>query len=217
MRILRGLVLGAATLALLAGCGADDVASTGLHMSGTIAGPGGESGTLDVDVPEASSTSGLLHDATDGATGTITWSTGGTVPLTGSYDPATGALTLSGGGYSLTATIKDGQGGGSYTGPKGTGSFVVTAGSGVEVFCGTFDNDDHTSYGVWNLVRTGSQLGGTYHDDARNAGGIISGKMASDGVHFTLDDVGATGSIDGDSVSGTYANGHFEGSKSACK
>ena len=103
---------------------------------------------------------------------------GSSVSLTGSYDPASGAFSLSGGGYTLTGMASAGGFSGTYTGPNGSGSFVLLPASqgDVSVFCGAFKGDDD---GVWNVsaIQGGSAVGayasrsgttGTFAGDWKN-------------------------------------------------
>src|SRR5262245_3294828 len=89
-------------------------------FSGTIAAPNGLSGPIAIVVHAlvaVSAKAGTLAVAS--ATGTINLENGGTVALTGTYDSSSGALTLSGGGYSFTGTVAKGEIFGTFTAPDG--------------------------------------------------------------------------------------------------
>jgi hypothetical protein len=213
----RHLVL----VGLLAGCGSSDPTYPDTHYQGALAGPHGESGVVSVDVrgnATGSTKNGLLRGVDDGnADGTITWSTGDTVSIHGSYDPVTHELTMSGGDYSFSATVHaDGTASGSYSGPEGEGTFVVGVGWTLEIYCGTYADDDGGKHGIWNVIRTGATIGGIYHDAETEDGGILSGEMGEDGVHFSLNGGQAEGKLENGAASGTYETGSFSGSADAC-
>lgn len=207
-------------LAVIAGAGCvADLEREDVRLTGTIAGPGGASGRLEVDIHEVPVVYGVNGAVWDGnASGVVTWSTGGSVPLSGSFDPSTGSLELSGGGYWLTATVVDGQATGEYAGPDGSGgTFVVTIGDTVEVYCGTYAGAADGHRGIWNVVRSGPSIGGIYHDEATDEGAVFYGAMDSDGVHFTVGGGSATGMLENGEVSGTYGDGSFSGSAEGCE
>ncbi len=115
-----------------------------------------ESGSLTFDIagtalaPPASITTNSSATLTVTGTLTLVSPAAGTVPLTGTYDDATNALDLSGGGYAFTGVF-DGTSRlqGTYNGANGPGLFVTALDLGNAVaFCGTFDGDDD---GTWNF------------------------------------------------------------------
>ena len=151
-------------------------------------------------------------------TGTITVpSTGATIALTGSYDPASGALTVSGGGYTLTGTHAAGVIQGSATGPAGSVTFVVVKGdaSAVDRYCGTY-RDPEGSSGTFNLVVKGGVAFGV-----ASGGVTFSGTVTGGAISMKDDkDHPIAGTVAGSAVSGTFQNsagqGSWEGSKAAC-
>ncbi len=162
------------------------------------------------------------------ASGTSTPVGGGSpVTLTGSYDPATGTLTLTAttpaGNYSLTGKASGSHLSGQYTSPSGAGTFsLLPAISGaVTLYCGTYSGD---ASGVWNVAvdASGTAVGG--HCDSSGCG-ALEGTVTDSGCSLkdpTSSDVGATGSKSGGTISGTWtggggqAHGTWTGSTSAC-
>ena len=93
---------------------------------GVFAGGTGESGVLKVRVP-----AGNPPDVT----GSLTFVGGGDVNLTGTLDQSTGALSLIGGGYTITGNVVTGGLDGKYTGPAGSGQFATLKNSTTRFVC----------------------------------------------------------------------------------
>ena len=170
-----------------------------------------ESGSLEVTVATASPTSPVpTGDAmiSVGATGTVSIVGGSATALTGTYDDATGALAVNGGGYSFTGNY-DGSNRleGTYTGPGTTGIFVTAQDDGTTAaYCGSYAGDDQ---GVWNFVIDGSALLGQAVSSLSGTGTPLDGSINGNaitvlfpGTQQTL----ATGTRNGSSVSGTWAD-----------
>lgn len=225
----RWLILGLAlTLApaSLVGCGdSDDTSGSpqggggGTPNGGTQLAAGsyrgvftGDSdmGSIEVVVPADSHAASLhlLHDGTTTPlTGTITPAGGEPVQLTGTYDPATGALSLSGGGYTLTGTVSSGGFSGSYTGPNGSGSFQATsdADGSTKVYCGGIAG---TATGALTLLVKGATATGYVLPDGKNPAHLsctITGSDIECGVteHPTVE---VSGSSNDSGWSGTWKN-----------
>jgi hypothetical protein len=84
-------------------------------------------------------------------TGTLALTGGATINLSGTYTPASSAVSLSGTGYAVTGTYTSSSShfSGDYTGPAGDhGSWAVESGT-VKVFCGTYNGN---AAGTWNLI-----------------------------------------------------------------
>jgi len=189
-----------------------------------------ETGVLDVTISDSSMTSVRSQSTTGAAanvSGSITLVSGGAkVVLTGSYDAATGALTLTGttksGTYSLTGKSSGGTFAGTYSSPSDSGTFsLLPATSGaVSLYCGTYDGD---SSGVWNLAvdASGTALGSHCDDSECSA---LSGTVT--GGSIKLSDpadpaASATGTTSGNAASGTWigqksSSGTWQGSTDAC-
>lgn len=132
--------------------------------------------------------SGALSVTIDGtaATGSFTAIARQARPeLSGSYNPSTHALTLSGGGYAFSGTLVDGTLQGTWTGPNNTsGSFTTTLeGEGVTitVFCGTFST--RRDAGTFNLIRHDNALQGFAALEDGSAVGL-SGEVSGTDVTF---------------------------------
>ncbi len=228
-RLRQAVPLGLALLMLLvpfAGCSDDDDDNnppTTTRFAGTFTGASGESGVLNFTVQQPPPAAVTIIRATITTTGTATVSGAGTVSLSGTFDDVTGDLNVSGGGYTFSGVVVDGQLVGDYTGPNGPGSFAAlqATGANVSLYCGTFDGD---LTGMWNLaVSSDGTVVGSF-TDAGNDSAALSGSV--DGGDVALEvpggDVTATGSINGGSATGTWTDvgsgdtGTWTGSTGAC-
>ncbi len=173
-----------------------------------------ESGSLKFDIagtalaPPASFAT--MSSAALTATGTLTLLTpvAGTHPLTGTYDPATNALAITGGGYTFTGafsgtSLLDGN----YTGINGPGLFLTALSAGTaQAFCGTFDGDDD---GTWNFVVNDTELSGralTSSGDVVPLNGTVTAGAVS--IVNTANPTGpplATGTITGPTATGIWS------------
>ncbi len=208
---------------LLPACGGGDSSSvTSGTFSGVIAGPNGESGTLEIVIPAAQAKL-LPTEAVTTALVDITGPlklTGGTIDLAGTFNPDDQSFTISGGGYTFSGTISGGAIGGTYSGPNGDGSFsIFDEGDGaVTTFCGTFSGDQS---GTWNMIVQGGEAAGTY---GGTVSGYFEGNVSGQTVTITYDSLGgvssASGTISGSSMTGAWSgggeSGTWEGSTSAC-
>jgi len=137
---------------------------------------------------------------------------GGTISLTGTYDPDQDIIGATGGGYDFGGGF-DGNNRleGFWTGPNNsTGTFVTTNGSNAVVYCGTYAADDQSDSGAFSFVVTGNQLLGEAVSD--QGGGTIPLDGTVNGNNLTIQTPGggsalATGTISGNNVSGTYDDG----------
>ncbi len=216
----------AATLALAA-CGGSSSSSTPIPSDATnqsFTGSLGDGSVIALSFGGKSQalTAAPASAATSAAvtvTGTITVpSSGATISLTGTYDPSTGAFTVSGGGYSLTGTYSKGVVQGTATTPAGSASFVAMIGDGSAVtrYCGTYESAIKET-GTFNLVVKGG-IAYVVVSGGMTLSGTVSGSAIS-----LKDDHGRTvpGTISGTSVSGTFENddgkGTWTGSTEACQ
>jgi len=149
------------------------------------------------------------------ATGTLQLGSGASVPITGSING--GILNMSGGGWTITGNLNNGQVEGTFTGPAGeTGSLAALAytdGSPAAAFCGTFSGLDYTDdpptedLGSFSAVIGGDIILGTAVGDGGTAADF-SGTATSTG--FTVTEVTAEGTLNAtgtwnvDGISGTY-------------
>lgn len=130
---------------------------------------GSEMGAIEVTVPEASGPSSLHlladHD-TVSLTGSLIPAGGQPIEIAGSFNPATGAISLSGGGYSLNGTVTDSGFSGSFSGPNGSGNFQATsdADGKTKVYCGAITGAGN---GPLTLLVTGATATGYVEPDGK--------------------------------------------------
>ncbi len=245
MRTLRLVVL----VGLLAACSSSDEPGGGGNgttttLSGSLAATDGRTGSLTLtgQVPSASIvawptavSASVMAIIT--LTGTVSLSDGTTATLTGTWDNVTGALSVTGGGFTFSGTLANGTLNGSFTGPSITGVFSLrasTTDTDVAVYCGTYTGrtpEDHPSggtglgpdNGTWNLmVGTSSVDVIVLSDDGSPL--VLGGTRSGNTVTITVPGGTATGTISGASsefVKGTYSapgssSGTFQGSQAAC-
>ena len=237
-------------LLVLAACSGNPVAPTGSGASttfvGTLAGSGGQSGTLEVAIQASLAAS--VEDsgaptvvinfgplvlravaATLSVSGTLSFVGGGSVALVGTYDDVTQAVMVSGGGYTFEGTLSDDFSSlsGSFTGPNSGSFFTLTTNSGgVTTYCGTYSGDIS---GVWNIAISSAtgQVSGTWADDFGDAG-LITGQLTGTSLAVTdpgTPGISASGTLQGNSLSGTWLDvsepgqtysGTFSGSTDSC-
>lgn len=171
-------------------------------------------------------------------TGVATLPGGGTINLTGTLDGD--ALSMTGGGYTLTGTLKNGSFTGTFTGPGGaTGTFAALSSTDVTpayAYCGSYAGvitpGNIQEDGSFNMVTAGTILSGI---SSSSGGDIVgfTGRASAGAVGTTTITVNQTtsqgtikanGTITADysTVSGTFQatvlgeggvnNGTFEGS-----
>ena len=139
------------------------------------------------------------------AFGTMSPDGGGTVNLTGTYDPDTDSLYLNGQGYALAGLYLPSGAPprlqGRFSGPLGNGSFLVMAGSRTQVrtFCATYENGDATLWGALNFAISGTSLAGFEVEDGDTVVVALSGSSSGTGTTRALAFLG--GSFQG---SGTW-------------
>jgi len=248
MRTLRLVAL----VGILAACsggepgdgGGGGGATTTTTLSGALAAADGRTGTLSLtgQVPAASTVAAptgvsLSVQATISLAGKVELSDGSTATLSGTWDNTTGAITITGGGYSFTGTFVNGVLSGPFTGPSIEGIFslrVTGTSAGSDVYCGTYTGreleDDplgNTGYapdnGTWNIVVTGSDVDVIVLSD----GGeqlVLNGTRTGQTVTLTVPGGTASGTLSGtgdEFVKGNYTvagggYGTFQGSKSYC-
>ena len=241
---------GLLVLTACSGNSTNPIAPTGGGASttfvGTLAGSGGQSGTLEIAIQaslvasvEGSGAPTVVIDfgplvlralaATLSVSGTLSFVGGGSVALVGTYDDVTEAVMVSGGGYTFEGMLSDDFSSlsGDFTGStSGSFSTLTTNSGGVTTYCGTYSGDDS---GVWNIaiISATGQVSGTYADDLGDAG-LIAGQLT--GTSLAVTDPGepgitASGTLQGNSLSGTWLDvsepgqtysGTFSGSTGSC-
>lgn len=217
--------------------------ATATTYEGAIAGASettDQTGTLSVDIQAAVAESSPLsfiirsaYAASLTATGTFSPAGGSAVTLSGTYNDSTGALSLSGDGYTFTGTITDGVMSGDYE----NGDADTDIGGGfagldsttdtVTVLCGTFENGTDDSYGTFNIVIASDNTvtGVRINHFRRHEYRALTGTKSGNTLDIEVDN-GRTGtgtlSDDGNSVTGEFVNGNgetgtFSGSAGACQ
>jgi hypothetical protein len=211
---------------IVAGCGSGPTEPTpaatatpapATTFTGTIAGSSGQSGTLVITIAAAvaSSAEDRAHSAATAAATMTLINGGGTFALTGTFDDATRALTLSGSGFSLAGTIAGGQVTGNYTAPDssvGVFSNLNSTSQSVQPYCGTYHRVRED--GIWDfqIATSGEVSGGGISVSGSQANGdrfFIKGTRTGNTVDFTVHtdhdgDTHVTGTIQGTTVGGSY-------------
>ena len=168
-----------------------------------------ESGSVSVTVstanPSAPAPTGVAIVSV-AASGSFKIVGGATIALTGTYDDVTGALDVTGGGYTFTGTY-DGNNRleGTYTGPSTQGTFVTAqSDANTAAYCGTYAGDDQ---GVWDFVIDGNTLLGQAVSSATGGGLPLDGSISGNNITILFpgtQTVLATGTKSGSNVSGTW-------------
>ena len=198
---------------------------------------GTRSGTISVSISSGSALvvyalptaiSAQVGSGSSSASGTMVFTDGSSVSLSGTFTSSTGALALNGSsGFSLTGTLAAGTLSGALANSGGNGTFVAlppSNGSASKVFCGTYGGSDA---GSWNVVI--SSLGSVSGVAASLRGGspvTLTGTLSGNVITLTSSDHGSaqgTLSADGSSISGTWTavgnssgSGTFQGGTGAC-
>lgn len=202
---------------------------------GTIAGVGGQSGTIAATLQSASATAKVGSVSTTASSKAVlektrTLSTtsgtlllgGNPVVLSGTVDASTNAVSLSGSGYAFTGTVSGGIYSGTYTGPKnvvGAFSTLSTTQGAVTAYCGTYTEDRHpagapasTAGGVFNLqiATNGAVSGATSPTSGDGGAGTFTGQAngATVNVHHAANNKAGND----DDLIATIQNGTISGS-----
>ena len=193
---------------------------------GVFAGNAAESGTMTLDITVQTallaghparfdpprSLSGPLPEAkreTGNVTGTVKLSSGGSAPLDGTYEPATGGLHVSGGGFVFTGTLSNGEFVGGYTRGANRGGFVaILPQIAFAGYCGTWTGSDafgNPDAGTVSLIVDAATVYGV----AVREGGTISqvtGSATSSEVIFVFPSYRFEGTITGPEIRGSYVS-----------
>jgi hypothetical protein len=191
-------------------------------FSGTVAGAQ-QSGTLEVTLQStvASSSDSVHSRARTDASGHLTLiGVPDRISLAGTYDDVMRAVTLEGGGFSLSGQVaEDGaELSGRYTGPSGAGVFSTLNASTatVDTFCGTYSG---SGSGTWNLALSNGTVSGTWSPGSAGVpGGTARGTLQGSNVRGTWSGGGDRGTFRGtrqDSrLNGTWRSSQSEDSGS---
>jgi hypothetical protein len=123
--------------------------------------------------------------------GFLTISGGATDTLNGTFDDESGYIDVSGGGYTLSGVYDPGPPSaafGTYTGPNGDGKFECKLGaaSSADVYCGTYENQAHTSNGSFIFAIRGNQLEGAAIESGASDAPGFTGTVSGTGTTRTL-------------------------------
>jgi hypothetical protein len=217
-RLVALLLLSAAGLLTLAGCGKDSDSPTGpsgppttTTMNGVMINAN-ENGRLVVTIatttlappPGAYVANGevILASATYRPVG------GGTVNMSGTYDADTDSLVLAGGGYSFATMLEtDGPRAsmvGEYAGPNGPGLFgaAQTDGANVTVHCGTYLSLTTAESGRLGVLANDDEFAGIMFSAQTSEFQAFEGMLSGTGTTRTVTGGGSEG-VDSIAVSGT--------------
>src|SRR5438445_2235874 len=224
--------------------------TTTTTFQGVLAGPLGESGVITLATGTGAAGAVAAQRAGAAASSAVTENLSGrlliigsaSIDLTGTLNTATGAIAVSGGGYSFTGSVTDSKLSGTYTGPNGAGTFTglsSTASTPTFVsYCGTSSGTDNFGgtpqprSGAFNLERSGSLLFGVAVDNSPTGADVpvamVTGQVTGNSVALTVTDLNgnpvgsATGTISATAASGTYtssdglATGTWSASTASC-
>lgn len=241
----KGAFFGLLSFALLSipggGCGSGvgsggGSSSGSTEFQGTLAGNGGETGTLSVTVDTQVAAFKLQTSGDVTATGVCIFVGQPPVDLSGTFTPSSGGLSLTGDGTTFTGNVSGEQISGTFsnttTGLNGGFSGLDSTNGTVTLLCGTFaQSSPGDDAGVFNVqVDSGGNLSGTSLCTSGEGCNPVdlSGTVTGNTVNGTTSDEGVTfaGTIttnpDGSkSVSGTFeggdAAGTFSGGTAACQ
>ena len=238
-RFFRGWLAGTAALAIglvFAACGKSASSSgdspTGPSANttlfqGTIAGAGGQSGTLSLTIATTLTHSSIGTLAVSQVTGTVHVTGGATTSLSGTYDSSTSTVSATGGGFAFTGTISGGVLSGKYTAPTTSGGFSSLNGtsSTVTTYCGTYGpsfyagppaNPPGGEVGVWNLViaANGAASGaGVSKNVANDPGFVMTGQLVGTTLTLLVFDLISghtrtqTATVQGGTITGSCGDG----------
>lgn len=197
-------------------------------FEGTLAGDGGETGTISVTVETDVAALKAQTSGDVAATGVCIFVGQPPVDLSGTFTPSSGDLSLTGDGTTFTGNISGGEVSGTFSNPttglSGGFSGLDSSDSTVTTYCGTFSGGGDE--GIFNVqVDSSGNLSGTAictageGCNAVDLSGTVSGNsisgQSSEGNSFS-------GTIAGNDVSGTFevtggGTGTFSGSTGACE
>ena len=191
----------ALSLTLMVGCGDDNKnpvnpggGATSSSFTGWF-GNGTESGLLSVTVSRGYLAGQLRAPGAAkvivNATGLLRISGGDTDTLNGTFEDDPGYIDLTGTNYTLTGVYDSGPPSvvsGTYTRPNGDGQFECQVGgaSSADVYCGTYQNEAHTTNGSFIFAIRGSQLKGAAIEDGSGDATGFTGTVSGTGTTRTL-------------------------------
>lgn len=197
---------------VIVGCGDDNNKSNGgggggggsttSSFAGWLAN-GNESGLMTVTISKAGLAPGrpgsLAPNASVGATGSLVLTgTTAAIPLTGTFDDASGVLDLTSGGttpYVFSGAYDTGPPStceGSYTGPNGNGQFETKSGtsSSAQVYGGSYASIVTAGGGTFLMTIRGTTIEGVATEDASTIGQPFTGTLNGTVVTITAPSTG---------------------------
>lgn len=195
-------------------------ATTAVTYSGTFQSSNGSFGSINVtaQVPAATLLTvgeGVVPQAVTNASGTLKPGGGSTQALTGTYDTATGQFMLTGGTYTVAATVMSTEDGnvlhGTITTPTTQGAVAAlpppTSGTLIN-YCGSYTGDTR---GTIVMTRHNSKLIALVSEVGTAADSVVKGTITGNAVYLKYDypppDVGTTianGTLDGSVITGLW-------------
>jgi len=192
---------------------------------GTFAAIQGQNGTLAVavqakvaraPVPFTLPLLATLHAESISATGNLSLVGGGAASLSGTYDSGSKALSLTGGGYSMSGTLGGATVTGKLTAPAGSaGAFMAasTSSGPATPYCSQQTTPSGEKV-FWNVyVSSTGDISGSFAvtNTASGGAGYVTGRLT--GTSFTTTYVTTEGPFKGDTgtSTGTMANGVANG------
>jgi hypothetical protein len=233
----------------LAGCGSSAGSNDGggpttpspntTLFQGTIAGAGGQSGTLSLTIATTLTPSSIGELAVSQVTGTVHLTGGSTTSLSGTYDSSTSTVSATGGGFAFTGTVTGSVLSGKYTAPTTSGGFSSLNGtsSTVTTYCGTYGPSFYTGppanppggeVGVFNvqIAASGAASGaGVSKNVANDPGFVMTGQLVGTTLTLSVFDLlsgHSTGiqtmTVQGGTITGSCAAGcAISASTNACQ
>jgi hypothetical protein len=184
------------------GLGDDDLP---LSLTGAAAGPGGESGTLDITISEPGDGGDTLEVRGTFRNGSSS------IPVSGTVDRNSGSTQFRGGGYDFRCHYRNGEVSGAYEGPAGTGGWAMMTDDSrsVEVQCGTFSGSDA---GTMNIVQgSDGTLLAPYCANDGSPRGVLEGRGDESTVRMDDEQRQAEGDHGDPMSTGTWQSGSGSG------
>lgn len=201
-----------------------------VRYSGLLAGPAGETGVIELELPVANASNGLSTAAVPGGIvqGTLVMNTAlGTITLSGTVDASGEAIHFEGtartafGRFMCTGNLVDGSLRGKCVGADNISRDFDSRTLGADPilrYCGTFSGSDGAPIGAFNVLTSGTYAAAIY--STTGLAGVAPGTAADTDLSFMLPFGTATGRVSGRSVSGDWSfplnMGTFRGSLDDC-
>lgn len=233
---LSRLLFSTLLMSVVAGCGGSSSPTTpspapaSTTFQGTIAGSGNQSGTLNVTIQSQVAAVrpllhltlvATLHAQSVSASGSVHVAGGNTTSLTGTFDTATKAVRLSGGGFAFSGSASGPVVTGTYTAPGGaSGAFATrsTASGAVTSYCGNVFGSGASSNevtGIFNFTvsEASGALSGTFTIGADNPPtiGTLTGQVSGTAVIITFTATAGRFAGESGTIAGTIQGGTFSG------